>query len=135
MPFGIRGTYQMSVRAIDWAFKQQVGRPSAKLVLLALADHADADGKCWPSHKTTATRTELSRDTVVRSVRLLESKGFIRVVHRRNGLSASSNMYYLNYEPEVVSSAAHVSAQQQDRSTVRPSHATGTPTVIASSDQ
>src|SRR5262249_38352716 len=125
----------MSIRAINWAFKQQVGKPSAKLVLVTLADHADADGKCWPSLRTIAARTELSRDTILRSVRLLESKGFLRVVHRHNGRSLSSNMYYLDCEPERVDSTADVSAPSEKHSnTLRLSHDNGTPTVVASSD-
>src|SRR5262249_39642000 len=100
---------QMSVRAIYWAFKQRVGRPSAKLVLVSLADHADADGKCWPSHRTTAARTELSRDTVIRSIRLLESEGLIRIVHRRDGRSPRSNVYYLNFEVEPEKGTAELS--------------------------
>src|SRR5262249_25666727 len=78
-------SHQMSVQAITWAFKQHVGKPSAKLVLINLADHADQDRKCWPSLRTIAARTELSRDTVIRSMRLLELKGLITVKHRREG--------------------------------------------------
>jgi DNA-binding transcriptional MocR family regulator len=125
----------MSVEAITWAFKQHVGKPSAKLVLVNLADHADHDRKCWPSYRTIAARTELSRDTVVRSIRLLESNGFIRVVHRHNGRSPSSNMYYLNGEPERVDSRADVPAPPEKHSSnVIPCHADGMPTAVASSD-
>src|SRR5437773_416993 len=118
----------MSVRAITWAFKQRVGKPSAKLVLVNLADHADDDCKCWPSLRTITARTELSRDTVVRSIRLLKMKGFIRVVHRHNGRSLSSNMYYVNCEPESVDSTPDVSApSEKHSSTVRSPHVNGPP--------
>src|SRR5262245_1616153 len=98
----------MSVEAITWAFKQHIGKPSAKLVLVNLADHANHDRKCWPSLRTISARTELSRDTVVRSIRLLESNGFITVVHRRDGRSSRSNIYYVNYEPEPVNATPDV---------------------------
>src|SRR5262249_34741264 len=127
----------MSIPAINWVFKQQIGKPSAKLVLVTLADHADADGKCWPSLRTIAARTELSRDTVVRSIRLLESNGFIRVVHRHNGRSATSNMYYLNCEPERVGSPADglERSAAARTSTAGPPYAHCASKVVALSDQ
>jgi len=90
----------MSFRVTNWAWKQRVGKPSAKLVLVALADYASEDGKCWPSLRTLATRTELSRDTVLRAIRFLESKNLLIVIRRGVGRSALSNLYQLNYEPE-----------------------------------
>jgi DNA-binding transcriptional MocR family regulator len=127
----------MSVEAIAWAFKQHVGKPSAKLVLVNLADHADGDRKCWPSLRKISERTELSRDTVVRSIRLLKSRGFITVVHRHNRRSRSSNVYYLNCEADRVHGAAGVLERSAaDRSsTAGPPQADGPPTAIASSDE
>jgi hypothetical protein len=94
----------MSIPAINWAWKQRVGKPSAKLVLAALADYASEDGKCWPSLRTLATRTELSRDTVLRAIRFLKSKNLIIVIRRGTGKSALSNLYQLNYKPERLES-------------------------------
>ena len=37
----------MSIRATTWAWTAQT-TPTAKLVLLALADFADETGHCWP---------------------------------------------------------------------------------------
>lgn|SRR5262249_3877083 len=127
----------MSFQATNWAFRQQVGKPSAKLVLVALAEHADADGKCWPSLRSIAARTELSRDTVVRAIRLLKSKGFIRVVHRHNGRSPSSNMYYLNCERERVDSPTDVSARSapERSSAAGPSYANCASRAAASSQR
>ncbi|MCW5668156.1 MAG: helix-turn-helix domain-containing protein [Hydrogenophaga sp.] len=46
--------------------------PTAKSVLIALADHASDDGKCWPSLETLANCTSASRRSVVDAVKQLE---------------------------------------------------------------
>src|ERR1051325_706016 len=97
-------THHMSFEATNWAFEQEVGKASAKFVLVSLADHADRERKCWPSLRRIAIRTELSRDTIVRSIQLLESRGLIRVVRRHKGLSSLSNMYYVNCGAERLTS-------------------------------
>jgi len=126
----------MSVEAITWAFKQNIGKASAKLVLINLSDHANHDRKCWPSLRTIAARTELSADTVIRSIQLLKSKGLITVVHRRDGRVSRSNMYCLNFEPKSVNGTADVPwCSEKHRSTVRPSYANSAPTAPASSDK
>src|SRR5919108_4189493 len=95
----------MSIRAINWAWDQRVGKPSAKLVLATLADYASDDGKCWPSLRTIEIRTELSRDSVLRAIRFLKSKNLLIVIRRGDGRSALSNIYQLNYKPERQESA------------------------------
>ena len=44
----------MSNEAITWAIRQPVGRSSAKFVLVAMANLAGPDMKCWPSFPPTA---------------------------------------------------------------------------------
>ena len=48
--------------ALVWKLPEEVGS-TCRLVLLALADHADADGKCWPSYARLMSMTGLSRRT------------------------------------------------------------------------
>ncbi|PZQ79300.1 MAG: helix-turn-helix domain-containing protein [Ancylobacter novellus] len=64
----------MSVEAITWANKQRAGSSGAKLVLLALANYADEQGRCWPSYRTLADVTEMSADSISRHVATLESR-------------------------------------------------------------
>lgn len=53
----------MSIRAVKWAWS--LGVPSTvKLVLVALADHADEDGDCWPAQSRIAEMTGLTDRTV-----------------------------------------------------------------------
>lgn len=52
---------------------------NALLVLLALADHADDDGRCWPGMKRLAARTRTSVPTVRRAIHELEAIGELTI--------------------------------------------------------
>lgn len=67
----------MSVEAMAWAFKQDIDDAQTKLVLLALCDHADEDGWCWPSLERLARKSACSHDTATRRIHMLENLGFI----------------------------------------------------------
>lgn len=67
----------MSVAAITWAMQRRLGSATLKYVLLALANHADDDGKCWPSQEHLAGTTELSIRSVRRSLVELEERCLI----------------------------------------------------------
>lgn len=86
----------MSNEAITWAFKQDGLTMTEKFVLIALADYADDDHTCFPSHKKTAQRVAASKSTVQRALSGLEAKGKVRVVPgRRSNGSTTSNRYQL----------------------------------------
>ena len=80
----------MSIRALNWAFDVDL-EPSAKIVLLSLADHADDTGQCWPSQQTLAKKTSQSVDSVQRRLKELERLGFITHTARRR----ASHVYQL----------------------------------------
>jgi Helix-turn-helix domain len=71
----------MSGLAMSWAANALLTGPllpSARLVLIVMAEPADADGTCsFLSHRTIAARTGLSERQVTRLVRQLESEGLI----------------------------------------------------------
>jgi hypothetical protein len=69
----------MSNRHVDAAWETETGSPVAKLLLVALADHADASGKCFPSIARLVERTELSRTAVITGLKSLESSGLVTV--------------------------------------------------------
>lgn len=52
-------------------------KPAPKLVALVLADHADADGVCWPSYKRLMMITGMENRTVRRHVKELIDSGII----------------------------------------------------------
>ncbi len=80
----------MSLDATRWAWQQAV-RPTQKLVLLALADRADEEHKCYPSEARMRADTGLDKKTIMRSISALEEAGKLSV-ERRTG---AVNIYRL----------------------------------------
>lgn len=86
----------MSVDAIGWAFRMDTGDMTAKCVLLAMANHADQEDRCWPSQKKLAAMCTTTDRTVRAAIVRLEGRGLI-VRHKRfreNG-GNSSDMFVL----------------------------------------
>lgn len=90
----------MSCAAMTWAFEQNFACQSYKLVLLALADHAAADGSCFPSVATLARRAGCSRATVFRALAYFEEQGLMsrssRYATINNGQVSSVYQLHLN---------------------------------------
>lgn len=87
----------MSVQAISWALSVKTGDPSAKVVLVALANYADDRGRCWPAQSTIAEQTEQSVDTVQRRIKDLENLGLLQRMERpyQNGKKGGLYFYHL----------------------------------------
>ena len=74
----------------------KTGSPISKLVLLKLADNADARGVCFPSLSYLAQYCEVSVRTVKRHVNELEKQGFVKRIKRfDNSGRQRSNIYQL----------------------------------------
>lgn len=71
----------MSVASLSWAFRQSL-RPTTKLVLLALADHANDDGECWPGIPGLTRKTGLSDRAIQEHLRKLERAGLLKITPR-----------------------------------------------------
>lgn len=87
----------MSLDLMSWAFKQHV-EPGPKLVLLALADHANGQtGLCIPGQKSLAIQCSMSVRTVQRHIQVLEDAGLLRreARMRGEGRGRTSDRYYL----------------------------------------
>lgn len=89
--------------------------PSAKAVLVSLADQASDDGECYPAVGTIAQRTCLSERTVQGAIARLQAMGLLRV-----SLQASrrrTNAYTLTIEastcPRSLSRAQQKAAARQ----------------------
>lgn len=68
----------MSVRAISWAYGQNLGSASQKAVLLHLAYLAREEDNCaWPHVTRIQAETELSERTVRKALKALQDKGLI----------------------------------------------------------
>lgn len=84
---------------MNWAYQQKTGRSTAKSVLVALANQADQNGKCWPSIDYLMNRTEIGRRAVIGNLAFLEEKGLIeRVVRGGTGSGRKSNVYTLKMQ-------------------------------------
>jgi biotin operon repressor len=87
----------MSLDLMSWAFKQNI-EPGPKLVLLALADHANGQtGLCIPGQKLLAEQCSMSVRTVQRHIQVLEDSGLLRreARMRGQGRGRTSDRYYL----------------------------------------
>ena len=64
---------------MTWAFRQRVGSPMAKLVLLSLADHHNDETGTdpFPAIETIAAETEMNERSVRRHLEALEAAGLI----------------------------------------------------------
>jgi len=74
----------MSRRARDWAWGLSV-TPPQKLVLLALSEHADDSGDCWPSLTRLSELTGLVRSTVVQALNALAAIDSVPAADRGGG--------------------------------------------------
>lgn len=93
----------MSVHHINWAFKQEIDKPGAKLVLVALANFADQkSGTCFPGQNYLARQTSLGERTARRHLNGLERAGYIRRrKRRRKDGSRTSDLITLNTDLDV----------------------------------
>lgn len=83
----------MSIKALTWAFEQRLDDPTAKLVLLGIADKYNDDrGFSWPSVQRLAEMADCTERTVSRKISFLEELGYIKTV--RN--PSTTNQYYLD---------------------------------------
>ena len=86
----------MSNKAQAWAWTIPVGGVM-KLVLIALADHSDDDGRCWPGVRGIAAKCGVTQRTVEKNIAGLRDDKWVRVEARmRDDGSRTSNFYFLN---------------------------------------
>ena len=71
----------MSVRIMSAVFENQELTSTEKLIMLALADHANDEGKSiYPSQDTLARKTSLARPTINKHIQALVDKGYLRKI-------------------------------------------------------
>jgi len=71
------------------------GHASRRSVMVALADHADDQGRCFPGVASLALRTELSTRTVLRCISDLETAGWVKVKRKSVGPLRTGSSYDL----------------------------------------
>lgn len=72
----------MSSQAVAWAIVHKAGGPSAKAVLLSIANYADASGECWQDQPTLADGAECSVRQFRNILRGLIDRGLAEQVRR-----------------------------------------------------
>jgi uncharacterized protein YjbJ (UPF0337 family) len=82
--------WQISKRI--WDHGQRI-KQSDKLMLLALAEHADTDSICWPGLETLRKMVGVNKRSAIRIIEKLEAIGVIYVQHRRG--RGNSNRYFV----------------------------------------
>ncbi|KRB85104.1 hypothetical protein ASE07_21300 [Noviherbaspirillum sp. Root189] len=78
--------------------------PTAKSVLISLADNANDHGVCWPSIPTIAKRTCFSERAVQNAIQWLE-RNLLLIAHRTNGRHTSYTLTPERYAPETAADA------------------------------
>jgi len=93
------GAGSISIRVMAWAWHWQTRLPPMpKLVLMALADEANDNCFCFPSHRRLAWKCTISERTVRRMVGLLASQRYLSIEPRfAKDRSRTSNGYRLSF--------------------------------------
>src|SRR4029077_5050914 len=91
----------MSIRAIDWAFKQNINHVD-KIVLLALADYASDTGLAFPATETISRKTNLSTRNVIRVLDGLVKGSLIQDTSQRVGRTKQIKVYCLKAADETA---------------------------------
>lgn len=94
----------MSIQAVAWALKQNGGY-GPKFVLVALANYADDQGVCWPSLKSLANDTGVSRRSIIRHLNNLCDRGLLSKEARlRPDGGCTTNVYKLRMGGDNITS-------------------------------
>jgi len=113
----------MSIQVTGWALKGAVvGDAVAKLVLLALAIHANDDGtSAWPSQKTIAVYAEVTVRTVRTKLEYLQEKGLIRPGDERVVSHLPANRRPQVWDLNITGAWAEILSSQEDLREENPS--------------
>jgi hypothetical protein len=87
----------VSIRLMSAVFESQTLGPTERLIMLALADHADDEGRCYPSIERLRQRTGLSERAVQTNIRNLVAQGYVRIVV--GGGKGNANLYFVSANP------------------------------------
>lgn len=112
----------MSIEAVAWAFRQPM-KSSAKFVLVAMANCANADWECWPSEAHLAEMTGQNRKTIVENIKRLKDFGYIQDTGRRKGRTSQVVVF------KITNPARHNSPEfgTVEESQFRDTYTGGTP--------
>jgi hypothetical protein len=94
----------MSVKVMTWVWERSPVAGNERLVLLAIADSAEDDGRnAWPSVATLARKTRLDPRTVQRVIRRLQDSGHLAVATAAG--RGGANVYSVLMNPTGAATA------------------------------
>ena len=94
----------MSVKATNYVLHNRFGNPTRKLIMLAIADHANDSGEAWPGIESLAFKAECSPRSVQTHLRELESSGDIQIQPPRPP-ARMANTYRIIFKNPATSEA------------------------------
>jgi len=104
-----------------------ITNPTERLLLLALADHANDDGVCWPSIERLANRTCISPGQARRLISKLVGDGRIQA-DRRGGYGRTSTYRLIAENPRTHARVLDENTRAPTHNTRAPTHNTRAPT-------
>lgn len=90
----------MSIKAIVWAFEQDIKPATTKFVLVAFADCVNDEGIGYPSILAMSEKTSLDRKTVIAALDKLEEMGFLHDTGKRVGRTGRVKVYRLGKQSQ-----------------------------------
>jgi hypothetical protein len=92
----------MSVKAMTYVWENSPYNGNALIVHLALADHADDQGICWPSQQYLANKCKISVRQIRRIIHQMISDSFL-FIEQPSKAGVSNNRYRLLFKkPQVT---------------------------------
>jgi DNA-binding transcriptional regulator YhcF (GntR family) len=93
----------MSIKIMTWIWENSKEEGTNLLMLLAIADHANDDGVCWPSIARLAQRARVEERQAKYIIKKLEANGAIEV--QRGVGRNNTSLYFVKGAPDCTFSA------------------------------
>lgn len=87
----------MSIKIMSAVFEDEALGPTERLIMLALADHADDAGRCYPSIARLCKRTGLGERAIQNNLKALSAKGYVTIIP--NAGQGLANLYLVTATP------------------------------------
>ncbi|MBD9528998.1 helix-turn-helix domain-containing protein [Paracoccus sp. PAR01] len=87
----------MSVKIMSAIFESDTLGPTERLIMLSLADHADDNGRCYPSIERLCRRTGLKERAVQSNIKKLVQHGYLTLFP--GGGRGNANLYIVHPNP------------------------------------
>ena len=99
----------MSVKLMSNAWEMPIPT-GQKMVLLALCDHANDDGACYPSQKKLAKKCSMSSRAISNHIKWLHDCGILESERRQTTNVRKSNRYFISLENYQAANSAHANS-------------------------